>query len=718
MLGLLGIGDNAAGGIDTGDIGHSLRFRRSASSYIATGVTTAATSTYFAFFKQGALDAINPIFDGNIKINANNTVTAFGLTTSAVKRDPTSHHWIHVSNNGLVIDGQNLGAVTTSAITNLRIGYDGTNYADMYGSRMCCVSGTSLPYTDFVTFNSTINEWVVKSKSAIKALVDAGGAASFMYEFDDASSLTTLGNDYSSKNNDATLNNFSLTAGTTYDWMLDVPGNSYATLNPLDYYGTAPINGNLTFTKSAGVNALASATWLLPTGKWYWEVNVTTVRAAALVTAIGISGRSAQDTGNNNLGTFADQYAYLNGGNKINNSSSVAYGAAYTSGDVIGIAYDADAGTLVFYKNNTSQGTAYSSIPSGSMRPMAYSNGDDLSYNFGQRPFADTPPTGFKALCQANLPTPAILNPKEHFDVKLDTGANIKTTSEAVFPSNFFEWIKDRGNSNNHQLIDIVRGSSAVLQSNTTAAETTYSAPSGSSVGWVWKAGGAAVTNNAGSISSQVSANVEAGFSIVTWDGNGNTSSGETIGHGLSKILGMFITKKRNAVGTDYGWSTWHKGLSSTNGIWLEQTSAQNPGMIAASPVSSTTFIPFANDYNNVLNATYITYCFAEIPGFSKIDSVVMNSSTDGANVDCDFKPKYILAKRIDSTSDWFEKDSVRNPYNVATAVLSANTSSAEASSGFDIDFTSRGFKIRTSLAGTYIFYAVADVAAKYSLAR
>ena len=87
-----------------------------------------------------------------------------------------------------------------------------------------------------------------------------------MLDFDDGTSLTTLGYDKSSKGNNWTLNNHSLTTGVNYDWMDDVPGNSFATLNVLYPSRSTLSNGNLT----------ASGTTDFPTitpdsGTWYFE---------------------------------------------------------------------------------------------------------------------------------------------------------------------------------------------------------------------------------------------------------------------------------------------------------------------------------------------------------------------------------------------------------------------------------------------------------------
>jgi hypothetical protein len=344
---------NAIGssGVDVGDIGHSLRFAASRSCYLSRTITTDATSTYFAAIRRGKLGAITPIFDTNIKFNANDTLTAFGLTTTAVFRDPTSWLFIHVSNGGLYVNGVSYGAVTTSSITNPRIGYDGTNYADMYVARIGVVGGSSSAYTNFGYLNTDINEWVSKSQSAVKAVVDAGGTNSFLLDFSDGSSLTTLGADLSSKGNNWTLSGHSLTAGVNYDWMLDVPGNSYATLNAVQKKsGDTLSNGNLTQSIASTTSAApcaTPATIFLNSGKWYAECTATTLPSTGfggigLIRATGL-GTAASFPGNS--GSTGLSWAIDNGGNTYayENGSSTSKGAgSLSAGNVMQVAVDFD----------------------------------------------------------------------------------------------------------------------------------------------------------------------------------------------------------------------------------------------------------------------------------------------------------------------------------------------------------------------------------------
>jgi hypothetical protein len=393
---------------------------------------------------------------------------------------------------------------------------------------------------------------------------------------------------------------------------------------------------------------------------------------------------------------------------------------ALSAGNVVRFELDVDALTCAIYRNNTLI-TTVTGLTGSVFYPAACDyNGSVVVTNLGQRPWEHTPTTGFKALHTGNLADPAIKKPNLHFDVVLATGANIKTSTEAVFPSNFLEWIKDRGNSNNHQIIDTVRGASAVLQSNTTAAETTYAAPSGSSVGWAWKAGGAAVTNTAGSITSQVSANQAAGFSVVTWVGN--LTSGATVGHGLGVAPKLILFFNRSIVGEHPVYSSV---IGASNYLYIQGTnaSAAYAGFFNNTAPTPSVFSLGNDARTNGSGNNLVAYCFSEIAGYSKIGSYTGNGSADGPFVFCGFRPRYVLVKRSDSTSNWTVVDTARDTYNPLAAGLYPNLSNSESTPGA-ADITATGFKIRNTFGdvntsgGTYIFMAIAEAPFKTALAR
>jgi hypothetical protein len=288
-------------------------------------------------------------------------------------------------------------------------------------------------------------------------------------------------------------------------------------------------------------------------------------------------------------------------GQLYTNGTGAAYGATYTTNDVIGVAVDAGAGTLTFYKNNTSQGTAVSSLnfANGFVAGIRVVSPAVAVANFGQRPFTYTAPSGFQALCTQNLPTPTIAAGNAYMDILLWTGAG-QTGTTSITGLNFqpdFVWEKARSRGDSNLLYDSIRGpstsgASKALQSNTTTAEgsvndnTTngylsafnsngfsyfggsvpeyFSYNGATYVAWNWKAGGSSSSNTSGSITSTVSVNQTAGFSVVTYTGNG--TAGATVGHGLGATPAMMIVKSRS--GGD-SWVVYHKnnGASPQNNV-------------------------------------------------------------------------------------------------------------------------------------------------------
>jgi hypothetical protein len=220
--------------------------------------------------------------------------------------------------------------------------------------------------------------------------------------------------DASGRNNNWTTNNFSLTAGATYDSMTDVPTltstttANYAVMNPLNRaYSTFTLSdGNLGWTSST-VNMGAFSTLQLPTsGKYYWEIVMTANAGGNPFLGLGPATDSL-----GNIGLF-----YRTGGTKeqyggLSGNGSFSYGATWTTNDVIGVAYDADTsgGQVTFYKNNVSQGVAFSNLltnfPNGLF--AAFQNNANgtttFNINFGQRPFAYTPPANHLALNAFNM---------------------------------------------------------------------------------------------------------------------------------------------------------------------------------------------------------------------------------------------------------------------------------------------------------------------------
>ena len=825
-------------GVDTGDIGHSLRFRSAASAYLNRTPASSGnlkTWTMSMWVKRGTLSTGAFALFGTGANNTNDTICYFGpsgtgdqldiivrassvvqgrLTTNQLFRDPTSHmHVVFVYDSPqvtaadrmkLFINGVRVTSFSTEtqpaqntetlwntarALYLGRLRDDSPNYLDGYLSRICFVDGTALTPSSFGQFNTEINEWVSKSQSAVKAVVDAGGTNSFMLDFDDVSTSWSLGKDFrnatvlsgitcttTNASNSVTAitgatqpqvgqqlqcanfsggiayvaavggssgawtatmdrnanasgtgvscvfsgNGWSTNAlfslsGSTYDHMLDVPGNSYATLNSI-YPSAANItNGNLT----SGTTAVRAAFDAIKFDS-KWEVTA----GASAVTAGVISG-----TGTTNTTSVT--------ANKV-------------------FAFRLTTAGALDYKNVTDAGS-WTSITTGLIGTQyPYGITQAANWNFGQAPlhasatyqaaaggyFFDTTP-GYKALCQANLATPAILNPEDHMDVVTVTksgNTNFTIPWDASTYDTFFE-IRRRDATGDWYQIDGLRGYDKILKSNSTAAETTdanvlgisgttgtlkSTLADGTYVVTMHKAGLTASrqTNTDGSITSTVSRNVDSGFAIVTYTGTGANA---TVGHGLGKAPSLVIVKGRsNALGS---WTVWHGAFAGTEYIYLNGTAAKGTaaGYWNSTTPTSTAFSVGTLDDTNKSAATQVAYCHADIPGYSKAFSYTgAGATTDNAYVDVGFKIKSADIKCSSTTGNWVRMDTVCNTYNVAETALRVNTSESEGTVGttYDMDFTAFGIKHRASnvadvtAAQTYIGIAYADVAGKYSLGR
>jgi len=524
-------------------------------------------------------------------------------------------------------------------------------------------------------------------------------------------------------------------------------------LNPIFTNGFSPLtltNGNLTATSASGAR-LALGTIYATTDVYYFEATCTTVAAAG--SRVGIRNDSTQRF-------------YDNSGNYFDGATSTAYGATYTTGDVIGVAFNLTNQTITFYKNNTSQGQKTAIGLTGILvAPFVYADTSGVwNLNFGQRPFTYTPPSGFLALNTQNLPIPTIANGASYMAATTYTGTGaaltIANSANNTIGTTFqpdWVWIKDRSAVASSNILDSVRGVRIHLESNTTNAETTETVGVGLTafnsngfslgtdnagagrvnfngdtfVAWQWNAGGSTVTNTSGSISAQVRANTTAGFSIVTYTGTGVSNA--TVGHGLGVTPSMIILKDRDINTNNPNWIVWHSSLSANNNLYLNTTDFQSSytitsyGGIGTSPTSSV----FTLGNGTVSNATpnengdrYVAYCFSAVAGYSAFGSYTGNSSTDGPFIFTGFRPRWIMFKKISGgTDDWEIIDTSRNTSNVNDKGLAPNTSAAEISSrGGDV--LSNGFKLRfangtTNESGfTYLYMAFAENPFKYSLAR
>ena len=788
-------------------ISRSLRFNSVDSAYLSrtpASATNQQTWTWSAWVKVSALGAQNAIAcvsvggglvdDTGFYFTSGNAIDFYTrssgsllgfITTTAVYRDPSA--WYHLV---IVYDATNatsanrmriyvngvLQAVTvnntlpqnTSSQFNSTnpfwLGRNQTVYSNFYMTEVNFIDGQALTPSSFGATSAITGVW-----SPIQYTGTYGTNGFYLNFLDNSNTIAaTLGKDYSGNGNNWTPNNFSVTAGAGNDSLVDSPTSyggdtgiggevrgNYCTLNPLYSSGTIS-DGSLKHTATASTWVNTSSTIFVSSGKWYFEAT----NIAGNFTMIGVATNSASVS--TNYGTATNTWTYFNDGQKYGNGvAGTAYGASYTTGDVIGVALDMDNGTLTFYKNNTSQGTAFNTGLTGlTLTPWfgSYTSNNGVNVNFGQRAFAYTAPSGFKALCTQNLPTPTVgatsaTQAGKYYNAVLwtGTGDSLNRSISGVGFQPDFVWGKRRSDAANHQLYDVVRGAGTgkELSTNITGVEGLVSVlygylssfdtdgfstakgtvnndlwnVSGSTfVAWNWKANGAGSSNTSGSITSTVSASTISGFSVVTYTGTGANA---TVGHGLGVAPSMIIVKSRSQV---VNWLVWHTSLPTPSTAYLllnlTDASANAPTTVWNSTVpTSSVFSLGTNVSVNNSASTYVAYCFAEVAGYSKFGSYTGNGSADGPFVFTGFRPAFVLTKRTDNTGDWQLMDSSRDTYNVANKALFPNYALAE-STGYSKDFLSNGFKIRDSGAslnasgGTYIYMAFASAPLKFSLAR
>jgi len=529
----------------------------------------------------------------------------------------------------------------------------------------------------------------------------------------------------------------------------EVVGN-YATFNPI-YAQSATVtlsNGNLTASNpSTWVRALG--TIAVNTGKWYFEStpsagnwHMTGVEQPIYgTTHIGGSATKGIALVYDPSNTRGD--ISYNGGNSVYTGGSVTFNA----GDIIGVALDLDNNNVKLYKNNVLQYNLSNLLQAGAYYTFGVSlySGGTISGNFGQRAWAYAPPAGYNALTTKNLPrltNAAAIAPNEYFDTVLYTGTG---AARSVSGFNFAPdllWVKDRSTSAFHRWFDRVRGAtnSPGLYSNSTTTEaadnltftsngfsyTTDPYNTGMNVNnnlhvvWGWRAGGAAVANTSGTITSQVSANTTSGFSIVSYTGTGVQA---TVGHGLSTAPSFIVIKSRT--NATRNWAVYHSSFSAGEFMYLNLTSAKASDNSAWGPVTSTTFqlgngVTPNTSWSESGN-TFIAYCWTEVAGFSKIGTYSGNGSTDGPFVYCGFKPRWVMVKQATGTNAatgaWQIFDTARDTFNPCDFRLRANDAAAEGTGAPSFDIVSNGFKLRSTNANwndsagsaTYIFMAFAD---------
>ena len=631
-------------------------------------------------------------------------------------------------------------------------------YFDGYLAEFHFIDGYQYDPSYFGFTDPVTNIWMPKRYEGIH------GTNGYYLDFSDNSSAAALGIDKSLNGNDFTVNNISVSAGTGDDSSLDTPSNNLATLNSLAKDSQTTLsNGNLQAagSQTSTYNINTQGNFVASSGKWYYEVEFTSGSGS---NAVGWVRTTLNHDDNPTLGggivyrPTSGDYIDLAGNNPTGKPTT-------STGTVIQVAIDLDAGKIwfgsggtYFESGNPSTGANAAMTFTGgeeTLVPAARTMASTFNFNFGQRDYSYTVPTGFKSLRFKNLsllsPSVAsILRPKKHFDVIYYTGQNTSSLYNVTgleFPPDLIIG-KARNDSIGHIFFDSVRGNDRQIEAPDTSAEVTrgsasyrflndgFAVSTGGNLNnpvnyaaFCWRAGGNSNTFNVdgkgyttaaaagitdGSIAlTGASVNTDAGFSIVKYT-SPNSSSDQTVGHGLGKKPDWILVKNLD---NSFNWDIYHSG-SGYNSSLIFTASTTRSGAFAAEPTSTV----FHTKTNYTHNSTheYVAYCWTEIPGYSKFGTYTGNDNDDGPFVNLGFSPAWVMVKCTSNSEHWnIPLFTNGDRANGTVKFISPNLTNSERNMDDNpgIDFLSNGFKVRTSDgnmsrdngAGNFIYMAFAE---------
>ena len=735
------------------------------------------TSKYLLLNGQGAINSVSNVWGAALPTS---TVFGFGVNANIAANDRIiGYCWHSVSGYSKIGsytgNGSSGHAITTGfapawlmvkrtdvsnswyIVDNTRTVNTAAGNDDLLFSNLANEEGST---NDFFTLTSTGFELNTNSP----AVNTTGGTYIYM-AFADTREYA-FWTDHSGNNNDFQHNNLN-----HVDVVPDRPTNNFATLNVLDKgSGVTLSEGNLVGNLVAD-DAVLSTIHFEIDGDESWYAEMLCRDTPNNNSALGIVKSNNDDLLDASGGTDGS-YWYFANGQKRSTGSATSYGATWTTGDIIGIAVS--GGAVTFYKNNASQGQAFTGLTGSYSIALGEFNGTgpSLGINYGQDSsfvgrkvaqgntdvngngdFFYAPPSNHLALCADNLPNPGIdpnvgETPDEYFSTKTYAGnATTRSITGVGFQPDLV-WIKQRNSTGSHAWFDSVRGATKRLYSNLANQQATQTSsltsfdsagfslgtayPNSNSstfVAWNWKAGGATSNIAAGSVStgvpsvaSDVTASPESGFSIVKYT---TTGSGDiTVGHGLGKAPEMIIGK---VFDEDYGWEIFVLPAGVTKGLGFATSIAGDSFAFGQTAPTTSVFTagrPGENNMNFEAGNSVIAYCFASIEGYSKIGTYVGNGVSDGPFVYTGFRPAFVMSKIITGVNrSWNIMDNKREGFNPQNDLLFPN-SDAQESDVTDQDLLSNGFRLRTAGEGrnsdgnTYIYLAIAEQPFKYANAR
>ena len=357
---------------------------------------------------KGPDDTIRMFVNGN-----EITVTKSNSNTLASNLEPV--HASHTHRIGAYFSGATGGTLATAkSYMAQTVFLDGFSFQDG--------DVTISDFLDTFTFGTNGSQFIPKKNSDLATLAGTAGANSYVIDYADSSNL---GNDISSKNN-----NFTLVSMDSANQSVHTPSKVYATLNPLVAANAAfDLASGATEAVSAVNNGNINASMVLPsTGVYYWEVerNEANDGAGTFSWYAGIMEADGNADAIMFLSAVAYSYYSFNG-TFYEEGSAVATGNSWNAdGDKVAFEFDADNGTLKYYKNNSLERTKTGLTHSGGYVPFFARTGGStsstLTVKFKQSEWAYTPPTsGALELVSTNIPTPSFQG-IDYFDVTLYEG--------------------------------------------------------------------------------------------------------------------------------------------------------------------------------------------------------------------------------------------------------------------------------------------------------
>jgi hypothetical protein len=568
-----------------------------------------------------------------------------------------------------------------------------TQYSDGYIAEYHFLDGLALSAENFGQTKQGV--WVPK------AYTGSYGNEGFYLDFSNASDL---GEDQSGNNND-------WTASGSPEQSTDTPTNNHPVANTIEIRDTA---GLATYTDGAlTVASSAATTWQgsvanmgVSSGKWYWEV--LAVEATHLM--VGICEDAGRDeTMQDYPGVRTGDAGYYMTGTKWPGNTS--YGDSYTDSDVIGFVLDLDDDMdLHCYKNNVDQGQLLGSL-SGTYFPAGgvYDNteANEFTYRFIEGDLSYDPPAGFKILNENNIrahyANTSLLEGSKGFDIVAYEGTGVEKAISSLDFSPDLVWIKNRDTTDQHNLVDSVRGATYELNSDSTAAESTVAQglKSFDSAGFTLGTDLEYNTNTENYVAWCWKEDPKYGFDIVSFTGTG---SSHTESHDLGIAPELIIVKNRD--NASMPWIVYHTYLNggtspedyyivlSTDAAEVDASADPDGPWNRTAPTSSVFSV---GDYTstNGSSADMIAYLWASIPGYSKVFNYSGNANANGPFIHCGFRPRFILIKNADIISGWVIWDTERDLYNPTLNYIVPNSNAAEVEDADGIDILSNGFKIK-----------------------